>query len=105
VQGANAYIPNAVQIGGAAQTVKWLGSASAPTGNANKVDIVSFTLVRVGSAWAQVLVTQLELMQYTLMAHSVAPIQVCGNRALMVFSNLILAEYKFELFAKFQSRL
>jgi hypothetical protein len=55
VQGANAYIPNAVQIGGAAQTVKWLGSASAPTGNANKVDIVSFTLVRVGSAWAQVL--------------------------------------------------
>jgi hypothetical protein len=55
VQGETAYIPNAVQIDGAAQTVKWLGSASAPTGNADKVDIVSFTLVRVGSAWAQVL--------------------------------------------------
>jgi hypothetical protein len=54
-QGATAYIPNAVQIGGVGQTIKWLGSASAPTGNANKVDIVSFTLVRAGSAWAQVL--------------------------------------------------
>ena len=55
VQGATARIPTAVQIGGVGQTIKWLGSASAPTGNANKVDIVSFTLVRAGSAWAQVL--------------------------------------------------
>jgi plastocyanin len=54
-QGATAYIPNAVQIGGVGQTIKWLGSASAPTGNANKVDIVRFTLIRTGSAWAQVL--------------------------------------------------
>jgi hypothetical protein len=54
-QGVSGRVPNAVQIDGAAQTITWLGSASAPTGNANKVDIVSFTLVRVGSAWAQVL--------------------------------------------------
>ena len=50
VQGATAYIPNAVQIGGAAQTILWLGG-TAPTGNANKTDIVSFTLLRTGSNW------------------------------------------------------
>jgi len=55
VQGATARIPTAVQIDGVGQTIKWLGSASAPTGNANKVDIVSFTLIRTGTAWAQVL--------------------------------------------------
>jgi hypothetical protein len=49
-QGATAYIPNAVQIGGAAQTILWQGG-TAPTGNANKTDIVSFTLLRTGSAW------------------------------------------------------
>ena len=49
-QGATAYIPNAVQIGGAAQTILWLGG-TAPTGNANKTDIVSFTLLRTGSNW------------------------------------------------------
>ena len=55
VQGATARIPNAVQIGGNAQTIKWLGSASAPAGNANKVDIVTFTLIRTGNYWTQVL--------------------------------------------------
>ncbi len=50
VQGSTAYIPNAVQIAGSAQTIKWLGS-SAPSGNANKVDIVSFTLIYTGSTW------------------------------------------------------
>ena len=50
VQGTTAYIPNAVQIGGAAQTILWQGG-TAPTGNANKTDIVSFTLLRTGSAW------------------------------------------------------
>jgi hypothetical protein len=50
VQGGTARIPNAVQIGGAAQTIEWYGG-TAPTGNANQVDVVSFTLIRVGSAW------------------------------------------------------
>jgi hypothetical protein len=49
-QGATPYVPTAVQIDGSAQTIKWLGT-TAPTGNANKVDIVSFTLIRTGSAW------------------------------------------------------
>jgi hypothetical protein len=51
VQGATAYIPNAVTInGGAAVTIKWL-FGSTPGGNANKTDCVSFTLIRTGSAW------------------------------------------------------
>jgi hypothetical protein len=50
VQGASAYIPNAVQIGGSAQTLNWAGG-SAPTPTANKVEIVSFSLIRTGSAW------------------------------------------------------
>ena len=50
VQGGTAYIPNAVQIAGSAQTIKWL-NGSTPTGNANKVDIVSFTFINVGSTW------------------------------------------------------
>ena len=49
-QGATAYIPNAVQIDGVAQTINWSGAAL-PTGNANQLDIVSFSLIRTGSAW------------------------------------------------------
>ena len=49
-QGATAYIPTAVQIDGASQTINWQG-ASAPAGNANQIDVVSFTLIRTGDAW------------------------------------------------------
>lgn len=49
-QGATAYIPNAVQIGGASQTIKWSGG-SEPSGTNNYVDIVNFTLIRSGGAW------------------------------------------------------
>jgi hypothetical protein len=48
-QGATPYIPG-VQIDGATQTIKWL-SGIPPAGNANKIETVSFTLLRVGSAW------------------------------------------------------
>ena len=44
-QGGTAYIPNAVEIGGAAQTIKWQGG-SAPTGTASGTDVVSFTIMR-----------------------------------------------------------
>jgi hypothetical protein len=54
VQGATPYIPNAFQIDGAAQTIKWSGGA-APTGNASKTDVVTFSLIRTGAAWAAVL--------------------------------------------------
>ena len=43
-QGAAAYIPNALQIGGVAQTINWQGG-SAPSGNINKKDIVSFSII------------------------------------------------------------
>jgi hypothetical protein len=48
-QGTTARIP-AIQINGLAATINWLGGGS-PTGNADKIDIVSFTLIRRPSAW------------------------------------------------------
>lgn len=49
-QGSTPYIPSAVQLEGAAQTIKWL-NASAPTGNASRVDVVSFNFIRTSSSW------------------------------------------------------
>ena len=43
-QSATAYIPNAVQIGGSAQTIYWQGNAE-PAGTSNGKDVVSFTIV------------------------------------------------------------
>jgi hypothetical protein len=45
VQGGTAYIPTAVQIDGAAQTILWQGG-SAPTGTASGTDIVSFSITQ-----------------------------------------------------------
>ena len=45
VQGATARMCNAVQIGGAAQTIIWQGSAAAPLGNANRTDVVTFSIL------------------------------------------------------------
>jgi len=50
-QGATPYLPTALQISGSAQTVKWI-NGSAPTGNANKIDVVSYSLIRSSAgAW------------------------------------------------------
>jgi len=49
-QGATAYIPNAIQIDGVAQTIQWSGG-SVPSGTNNYTDIVNFTLIRSASAW------------------------------------------------------
>jgi hypothetical protein len=49
-QGATAFLPTAIQLNGSAQAISWLGG-SAPSGNANKTDFVSFTILRVNSAW------------------------------------------------------
>ena len=43
-QGATAYIPSAVTINTASQTINWLGG-SAPAGVINKTDIVTFTFI------------------------------------------------------------
>jgi hypothetical protein len=48
VQGSSASLPIDVSINGATQTINWL---TIPTGSANKIDLVSFTLIRTGSAW------------------------------------------------------
>lgn len=50
-QGATPYVANAVQIGGVAQTVNWQGSTSAPGGNANKKDVISFSVVNNNGTW------------------------------------------------------
>lgn len=51
-QGATGYIPNAVQIGGVSQTLKWLGGTPpTPTSSSGKIDIFNFTFVRRSSAW------------------------------------------------------
>ena len=49
-QGATAFMSTGVQIGGVAQPIIWQGG-SAPTGTASGTDVVSFTLIRTGSAW------------------------------------------------------
>jgi len=49
-QGAVPFVPNSVQIDGTVQTVRLLNDA-ALVGTANKVDTVSFTLIRTDSSW------------------------------------------------------
>lgn len=49
-QGGTGYYPNALQIDGAAQTIRWVNN-STPTPSTNKIDAVAFTLIRTGSTW------------------------------------------------------
>lgn len=44
-QGVTPYIANAVEIAGSAQSILWQGSATAPSGNASKTDIMSFSIL------------------------------------------------------------
>lgn len=50
-QGATGYYPNAFQIAGASQTIKWSGGTPTPTSSSGKIDIYSFTCVRRASTW------------------------------------------------------
>lgn len=50
-QGSNAYYPNALQIAGSAQTIKWPNGNTAPTPTPSKIDVFTFTLLRRGSGW------------------------------------------------------
>jgi hypothetical protein len=50
VQGATAYIPNAVQIDGASTTIKW-ADGTTPTGSVNSVDVVAFSLINNSGTW------------------------------------------------------
>jgi hypothetical protein len=49
-QGSTAYLPIVVQINDSAQTINWANGED-PTGNEDKLDIVSFSLIRSGSTW------------------------------------------------------
>lgn len=49
-QGATPRLPTAIQINNTSQTINWI-DASVPTGNANQLDLVSFSLIRRGSLW------------------------------------------------------
>jgi hypothetical protein len=50
-QGATGYYPTALQIGGVAQTINWIGNVI-PTPSINRNDLVSFTLIRTAApAW------------------------------------------------------
>ncbi len=53
VQGATARYPSSVQIEGTSQTIKWVGAIT-PIPTANRVEFVTFVLIRVGSAWTVV---------------------------------------------------
>ena len=49
-QGLTAYIPSALSIDSSSQTIKWQDN-TIPTGNASKIDIVSFSLIRRSGTW------------------------------------------------------
>jgi len=49
-QGATAYIPSAVEIGGVAQTLLWQGG-SAPSGTADGTDVVAFSILNDGGTY------------------------------------------------------
>jgi hypothetical protein len=46
-QGVTPYVPNIVQINGSSFTINWQGGVT-PTGNANKKDLVNFSLISIG---------------------------------------------------------
>ena len=47
--GATAYYQSALQLDGSAQTVKWSGGTAPSAGNANAVDIYSFTIIKTAA--------------------------------------------------------
>ena len=50
-QGATPYIANLIQINSSIKTINWQGSAVAPPGNANKQDVISFTILNNGGTY------------------------------------------------------
>lgn len=50
VQGGTGYYPNAVQINGGVETIKWANNTT-PTPGTNVVDVATFTLFRISGSW------------------------------------------------------
>jgi len=59
-QGSTAYYNNVVQVDGTTSgvTTKWQGSATPSIGNANSIDVYSYTVIKTGSATFTVLASQ-----------------------------------------------
>ncbi len=53
--GPNSYYSSAVQIDGNSVTPKWVGGIAPTTGNANSIDVYSYTIVKTASATFTVL--------------------------------------------------
>jgi hypothetical protein len=49
-QGSPGVYPSVLQIAGSSQSIKWVND-TAPSVNANRIDIYNFTLIRVSDAW------------------------------------------------------
>lgn len=56
--GATPYYPTAYQIDGSAVTPKWSGGTAPTGGNANSIDIYTFTIIKTGSATFTLLAAQ-----------------------------------------------
>lgn len=54
-QGSTAYIPSTLRISGNTQTINWQGG-SAPSGNANKKDVIIFSILSTGTGTTDYLV-------------------------------------------------
>jgi hypothetical protein len=50
-QGATPYIANLIQINSSIRTINWQSSTLAPPGNANKQDVISFTILNNGGTY------------------------------------------------------
>ena len=59
-QGSSAYYLNTYQIDGSSVTPKWQGGTAPSAGNANSIDVYSFTIFKTGSAAYTVLASQVQ---------------------------------------------
>ena len=50
-QGGTPYIANLIQINSSIRTINWQGGISPPPGNANKQDVISFTILNNGGTY------------------------------------------------------
>jgi hypothetical protein len=50
IQGNTPYMINGVEIGGVSQNINWFGGTP-ESGNANKIDIVGLSFIRINSSW------------------------------------------------------
>ena len=57
-QGGTAYYNSAVTVDGTSVTPKWSGGSAPSAGNANSVDVYSYTLIKTGSGSFTVLASQ-----------------------------------------------